>query len=65
MEDRAALRFHTTTTQAANIALLANAKKLLIGHFSSKYELLDDFLTEASEIFPSTQLAIEGVTYFV
>ena len=65
LESRAASRFHSTTTQAANIALRANAKKLLIGHFSSKYETLDEFLTETMEIFPETQLAIEGVTYFV
>jgi ribonuclease Z len=34
-----------------------------MGHFSSKYELLDTFLSEAREIFPNTDLAIEGVTY--
>lgn len=65
LEDRAALRFHSTTTQAATIAVKANAKKLLIGHFSSKYEDLHDFLVEAKEIFEHTQLAIEGVTFKV
>src|SRR3954468_10816057 len=65
LEERAASRFHSTTTQAANIALLAEAKKLLIGHFSSKYELLDDFLLETMEIFPDIQLAIEGATYIL
>ncbi|HRI20643.1 MAG TPA: ribonuclease Z [Panacibacter sp.] len=65
LEDRAASRFHSTTVQAGNIALLANAKGLLIGHFSSKYEKLDDFLTETSEVFPDTLLAIEGVTYII
>jgi ribonuclease Z len=63
LEERAASRFHATTTQAANIALKANAENLLVGHFSSKYENLDAFLTETSEVFPKTQLAIEGVTY--
>jgi len=38
---------------------------LLIGHFSSKYEKLDDFEKEAKNIFPNTELAIEGVTYRV
>jgi ribonuclease Z len=65
LEERAASRFHSTTTQAANIALLAKAKKLLIGHFSSKYEMLDDFLFETMEVFPDTQLAIEGATYIL
>ena len=65
LEERATSRFHSTTTQAANIALLTKAKKLLIGHFSSKYELLDDFLLETMEVFPYTQLAIEGATYLL
>ncbi len=63
LEERAAARFHATTIQAANIAAKANVESLLIGHFSSKYENLDEFLTEAAEVFPNTQLAIEGVTY--
>ncbi|TAG12407.1 MAG: ribonuclease Z [Sphingobacteriia bacterium] len=63
MEDRAAERFHSTTVQAATIALKANAKRLLLGHFSSKYEQLNDYLSEAITIFPNTQLAIEGVTF--
>jgi ribonuclease Z len=65
LEERAKSRFHSTTIQAAKIALLANAKNLLIGHFSSKYETLDEFLLEASELFPSTQLALEGCTYLL
>lgn len=63
MNDRATARFHSTTHQAANIAIKANAQKLLIGHFSSKYENLDQFLSEAQEVFPNTDLAIEGVTF--
>jgi ribonuclease Z len=63
LEERAAARFHATTAQAAKVAADANADNLLIGHFSSKYEVLDEFLTEACEVFPNTQLAIEGVTY--
>ncbi len=65
LQDRALHRFHSTTVQAADIALKANAKSLLIGHFSSKYEELGPFLEEAREIFPDANLAIEGVTYRV
>ena len=65
LKERAASRFHSTSRQAATIALNANAKKLLLGHFSSKYETLDDFLVEASGIFPNVELAMEGVTYTV
>jgi ribonuclease Z len=63
LEERAHLRFHSTTTQAADIAKRANVEKLLIGHFSSKYEYLDQFAIEAQEIFPNTELAVEGVSY--
>jgi ribonuclease Z len=63
LEERAAARFHSTTTQAASIALKAGVDRLLIGHFSSKYELLDEFLSEASEVFPQTELALEGLCF--
>ncbi|MFC4262037.1 ribonuclease Z [Ferruginibacter yonginensis] len=63
LTERAASRYHSTTEQAASIATLAGAKKLLIGHFSSKYETLDDFLIETQSFFPETELAIEGVTF--
>ncbi|MFT3904626.1 MAG: ribonuclease Z [Niabella sp.] len=62
-KDNAVLRFHSTTHEAATIAQKANVKKLLIGHFSSKYESLDAFLTEATEVFPQTELAEEGVSF--
>jgi ribonuclease Z len=65
LEDRAVKRFHCTTTQAACIAKKAGVEKLLIGHFSSKYEKLDEFEQQAREIFPNTELALEGVTYRV
>ncbi len=65
LEDKAVERFHSTSVQAGKIAALAHTKHLLIGHFSSKYESLDDFLTETKEVFPDTQLAIEGVTFFI
>lgn len=63
LREQAALRFHCTTKQAATIALKACVKKLLIGHFSSKYSVLDQFLEEAREVFPDTELALEGETY--
>jgi ribonuclease Z len=65
LEQRAAERFHSTTIQAGNIAKLAGAKKLIIGHFSSKYEILDDFLTETKTVFENTELAEEGVCFTV
>jgi len=63
MRDKAVERFHSTTKQAALIARKAMVRKLLIGHFSSKYPTLEQFLQEAKEVFPETELALEGVTY--
>ena len=63
LEERALARFHCTTVQAASIAKLAGAGQLIIGHFSSKYEVLDQFLHEAAEVFENTVLAIEGTCY--
>jgi ribonuclease Z len=63
LAERAAARYHSTTVQAAAIALKANVKKLLIGHFSSKYECLDEFLTEAAAVFENTELAHEGTCF--
>jgi ribonuclease Z len=65
LRERAELRFHSTSKQAAMIARLANVKKLLIGHFSSKYDTLEEFETEARGVFPNTDLALEGVAYSI
>lgn len=63
LREKARERFHSTTRQAATIAQKAAVGKLLIGHFSSKYSVLDLFAQEAREVFPNTELALEGVTY--
>lgn len=65
LRDRAQERFHSTSKQAALIARKAGVKKLLIGHFSSKYDTLEEFEREAREIFPNTELAVEGMCYKV
>jgi ribonuclease Z len=65
LRERADERFHSTTKQAATIAQKAGAKRLLLGHFSSKYDTLEEFEQEAREVFPATELALEGVSYKV
>lgn len=65
LQQRAADRYHSTTIQAGAIAKKAGVKKLLIGHFSSKYESLDEFLNETKEIFENTELALQGCCYLV
>jgi ribonuclease Z len=55
--------FHSTASEAAEIARLANAGKLLLGHFSARYRELDVLLGEARAIFPATELALESSTF--
>ena len=65
LREKAESRFHSTSKQAALIAKKAGVKKLLIGHFSSKYDTLEEFEAESKEIFPNTELALEGVAYTI
>jgi ribonuclease Z len=60
---KAHLRMHATTVEAAEMALNSGVRKLLIGHFSSKYKDLSPFLEEAQSIFANTELALEGTTF--
>ncbi len=61
--EKATQRFHSTAKQAATIALEGKIKKLIIGHFSSKYKDLQPFLDEAKPIFENTELALEGMVF--
>ena len=51
---------HSTASEAGMVAREAQAKKLLIGHFSARYKDLLPLLNEARTVFPETQLAEEG-----
>lgn len=62
-EERAAETYHTTSAQAAKVAAAAGAGKLLIGHFSARYEDLSQLHNEAKAIFPNTHLAEEGKVF--
>lgn len=63
-------RLHSTSTMAAQVALLAGVKKLIMTHFSPRYALgnsiqLDDLKQEARAIFPNTKLAYDFFSYEV
>ena len=60
-EDRARLYHHSTARQAARVALDAGARKLMLGHFSSRYEDESCLLNEAKTLFENTVLADEGM----
>lgn len=58
-------RGHSTTHDAAKAALKAEARGLLIGHFSSRYKELQPLLEECRSLFPATELAEEGRTFMI
>ncbi|TBO40032.1 ribonuclease Z [Pedobacter kyonggii] len=61
--DRAKETHHTTALQAGEVAKINGVKKLLIGHFSSRYKTLQMLLEEAQSVFENTELAVEGRTF--
>ncbi|MGY3052313.1 ribonuclease Z [Pedobacter sp. UYEF25] len=61
--DRANETHHTTALQAGQVAKINQVKKLLIGHFSSRYKTLQPLLDEAKAVFENTELVIEGKTF--
>ena len=60
--ETAALTFHSTAAQAAEIARLAAVGTLVIGHFSARYPDATVLLEEARRVFPKTVLAVEGTS---
>ena len=58
---RAKETYHTTAMQAAEIAHAAEVKRLVIGHFSARYEDESILLKEAKTIFSNTLLAKENL----
>jgi ribonuclease Z len=51
---------HSTAKQAATIALKANAKQLVLGHYSTRYPSIELFREEAQTIFEHVLLADDG-----
>ena len=62
---RAKETFHSTARQAAEIAQKANVKRLVIGHYSARYDVLTELHNEAKELFPATILGNEGMVLSV
>lgn len=58
---RAHETFHTTAAEAGEIAQMARVKKLVIGHYSSRYTDLNLLLEQARTKFENTELAFEGM----
>ena len=56
-------RGHSTTIEAAKVAAKAEAKRLIIGHFSSRYKSHETLVEECRTIFPNSDIAAEGMTF--
>jgi ribonuclease Z len=54
---------HSTAKEAATIALKANVKQLVLGHYSTRYEGIKRFKEEAENIFPNVLLADDGASF--
>lgn len=58
-------RGHATSVEAARAAVMAGARRLVIGHFSSRYRDVEPLVNEARAIFPETLPAVEGQQYMI
>ncbi len=63
--ERAKLYYHSTAAQAAAVARDASVGKLLLGHYSARYEDENVLLDEAKAIFPQSYLSEEGMVFDV
>jgi ribonuclease Z len=63
LADLAGITGHSTTTDAAKVALEAEAGSLIIGHFSARYRDISVLVDEARTVFPATYPAIDGQSY--
>ena len=54
---------HSTSKEAAQIAKDANAKQLILGHYSGRYKDVSLFQKEAQDIFSNTELALPGKNF--
>lgn len=62
-ESLAQKTLHSTAKEAARIALKANVKQLILGHYSTRYESITLFKDEAETIFPEVLLAEDGISF--
>lgn len=62
-QDLAHATGHSTAREAATIAKKAGVQKLILGHYSTRYDNLEKFREEAREVFQNTELADDGKVF--
>ena len=63
--EEAAISFHSTAAQAAEVAKRAQVKQLILGHISGRYSETDGHLAEAKAVFNPVYIAEEGSVWEV
>ncbi len=62
-KDRAKETGHSTAREAAQVALAAHAKRLVLSHVSARYSIsAEELVSEARAVFPETTVARDGMT---
>ncbi|MFT5248704.1 MAG: ribonuclease Z [bacterium] len=56
---------HSTARQAALIAKEANVDRLILGHYSTRYPIIEKFKTEAKQVFDNVELAEDGKKFII
>ena len=60
MEEMAEKTHHSTTIQAASVAKAAGVKRLIVGHYSSRFPSVDFYLDQIKTVFAEAMLANDG-----
>ena len=60
MEEMAKKTFHSTTIQAASVAKAAEVKRLIVGHYSSRFPSVDFYLDQIKTVFAEAMLENDG-----
>ena len=60
MEEMAEKTHHSTTIQAASVAKAAGVKRLVVGHYSSRFPSVDFYLDQIKTVFAEATLANDG-----
>src|SRR5881398_3650937 len=63
-KERAKETGHSTAREAAQVALAAKARRLVLSHVSARYSIsAEELIKEAREVFPETTVAIRGTIH--
>ena len=64
-QDLALKTKHSTAAEAARIAAAGEVGQLILGHFSSRYPDLDEFIAQAKQHFKNVELAEDGKQFLI